>query len=222
MALTARDRAIIKDLERFRVMDRDSIADIHFQGLKRPKYAANNILLRLVREGHVERSTAFVPYVYFPSDSKMKKDSAKVGHFLAIVEVYKEIRKLGALESFIVEPKYGSKGIVEPDIFCVFRKTPFFIEVQKSVYSEKQMSDKLNRYLDLYNRQLLHSEPWQRSDRKVFPHVLILSDHRYNIADYQFRVIQAQSFSQFLDMLKPKKEPQVSIGFESNLKLKTN
>jgi hypothetical protein len=220
MGLTARDKAIIKDLNRFRVMSRDDIADIHFQGLKRPKYAANNILLRLLREGHIERSTAFVPYVYFPAGSKMKKDGAKVGHFLAIVQVYKEIRKLGALETFLVEPKFGGKGTVEPDIFCIFRKTPFFIEVQKSVYSEKQMSEKINRYADLYLNNSLHNEPWQPSDKKIFPHVLILSDQRYNVGQHPFKIIQAQTFSQFLNMLKPKEAKPA--GIQSNLKMKIN
>jgi hypothetical protein len=226
MGLTARDKAIIKDLERFRVLSRDDIAELHFQGLKRPKYAANNILLRLLREGHIERSTAFVPYVYFPSDSRMKKDSAKMGHFLAIVQVYKEIRKLGALETFLVEPKYGVdgriKGNVEPDIFCIFRKTPFFIEVQKSVYSEKQMSDKISRYADLYLNNSLHNEPWQPSDKKIFPHVLILSDQRYNVGQHPFKIIQAQTFTQFLNMLKPKEEAQPVNRIQSNLKMKIN
>ncbi|MGR5899532.1 hypothetical protein ACT7C8_18005 [Bacillus cereus] len=34
----------------------------------------------------------------------------------------------------LIEPKIGTKGTVEPDLFCIFRNTPFFIEVQRSVY----------------------------------------------------------------------------------------
>jgi hypothetical protein len=33
--LNERDKAIIRDLNRFRVMDRDSICEIHFAGLKK-------------------------------------------------------------------------------------------------------------------------------------------------------------------------------------------
>nr|WGD74903.1 hypothetical protein P5631_13145 [Bacillus subtilis] len=44
MALTNRDKAIIADLNKFRVMDRDTIAELHFGNLRRPKYATNNVL----------------------------------------------------------------------------------------------------------------------------------------------------------------------------------
>ena len=178
MPLTKRDKAIISDLNRFRVMDRDSVAEIHFKGLKRPTFAANNVLLRLLREGHIQRSTAFSPYVYFGPDVNMKKNSAKIGHFLAILDVYKEMLQHNALETFLVEPKYGEKGTVEPDIFCIFRKTPFFIEVQRTVYSEKQMNEKLERYVELYHSGVMENEPWQ-PENKVFPRVLILTEQRY-------------------------------------------
>lgn len=119
MPLTNRDKAIIKDLSKFRVMDRDSIAELHFSNLKNPKYAANNVLLRLLRDGHIERSTSFIPYVYFATETNIKKNSQKIHHFLAILNVYKELVKLGNLETFLVEPKYGKKGdCAEPDIFC--------------------------------------------------------------------------------------------------------
>ncbi|MCM3165105.1 replication-relaxation family protein [Metabacillus litoralis] len=209
MPLTKRDKAIIEDLNRFRVMDRDSIAEIHFKGLKNPRYAANNVLLRLLRDGHIQRSTAFVPYVYFGPDVSMKKNSAKIGHFLAIVDVYKEIMQHGKVDTFLVEPKYGKKGTAEPDIFCLYRRTPFFIEVQKTIYSEKQMSDKLSRYVDLFESGLIAGETWQRPDKKVFPHVLIISEQRYAVdTDYPFRVIQAPSFNHFLQSLKPKESTE--------------
>jgi len=239
MVLTARDKAIIKDLNRFRVMSRDDIADLHFKGLKNPRYAANNILLRLLREGYIQRSTAFVPYVYFSSETNMKKNSAKIGHFLAIVGVYKEIISLRTLDMFLVEPKYGTKGIAEPDIFCILRnehdkRAYFFIEVQKSIYSEKQMKDKMDRYLDLFNSKVIDAEPWQSPDKKIFPHTLILSDQRYAIdGSYPFRILQAPSFSLFIQTLKPKEElktkqeqyplsREIQINSTSGLKLRTN
>ncbi|MED3549939.1 hypothetical protein [Cytobacillus praedii] len=195
MMLTNRDKAIIKDLNKFRVMDRDSIAELHFSNLKNKKDSTNHVLLRLLRDGHIQRSTAFSPYVYFGPEVQIKKNSAKIGHFLAILETYKEIRKHGHIETFIVEPKYGSKGLVEPDIYLNFRKTGFFIEVQKSIYSEKQMHEKIDRYIDLYNKGIL---------AKPFPHVLILSNHRYILErDYPFKVFQASSFKEFNHSLKP-------------------
>ncbi|AXN39877.1 hypothetical protein [Peribacillus butanolivorans] len=200
MSLTKRDKAIIRDLTKFRVMDRDSIAELHFANLKNPQYAANNVLLRLLRDGEIQRSTAFVPYCYFGPEVGMKKNSAKIGHFLAILNVYKEIRKHGEPESFLVEPKYGRKGAcAEPDVYCYYRRTPFFIEVQRTIYSEKLMAQKLNRYVDLYNSGVM---------AKPFPHILILSDHRYAIdGDYPFKVFQADSFTEFVTSLRGAQAP---------------
>ncbi|KRF63375.1 hypothetical protein ASG99_04405 [Bacillus sp. Soil768D1] len=201
MSLTSRDKAIIKALDKFRVMDRDSISELFFAGLKNPKYAANNVLLRLLRDGEIQRSTAFIPYCYFGPSIQMKAQSQKIGHFLAILNVYKEMLKLGELESFLVEPKYGRKkdGCCEPDIFAHFRRTPFFIEVQKTVYSMKQMDEKLERYCRLYESGAI---------AKPFPHVLILSDQRYAIDDnYAFKIFQAESFREFVASLKSEQAP---------------
>ncbi|MEH6942448.1 hypothetical protein V7014_11405 [Bacillus sp. JJ722] len=141
----------------------------------------------------------------------MKKNSAKINHFLAILDVYKEMRKLGALEAFQVEPKYGRKGeAAEPDIYACFRKTGFFIEVQRTIYSEKQMNEKLARYVDLYNSGHV---------AKPFPHVLILGDQRYAIeGDYPFRVFQAESFASFMVSLRQALSPVSPIN--SGIKVK--
>ena len=213
MSLTKRDKEIIADLNKFRVADRDSIAELHFAGLKNPRYSANNVLLRLLRDGHIQRSTAFTPYVYFGPDVNIKKNSAKIGHFLAILDVYKELRQLGALESFLVEPKFGSKkdGYAEPDIYCLFRNTPFFIEVQKTIYSAKQMHQKLERYQRLY-----HSDLFEH-----FPHVLILSEQRYALDhQYPFRVFQAETFTQFVNSLRSKQPQQKAQASSGGIKIR--
>lgn len=210
MALTKRDKAIIADLQRFRVMSRDDIADIHFRGLKRPQESANNVLLRLVRDGHIQRSTAFVPYVYFCADNTIKKNSQKIPHYLEIVQVYKEILATGPLEQFLVEPKY-KKGLAEPDAFFIYQRTPFFLECQRTFYSEKMIEEKLNRYLALYESGVIADEPWQPSGKVVFPYILIISDTRYALnRQYPFRVFQAPSFLSFLRSLKQPQQFQQS------------
>jgi hypothetical protein len=179
-------------------MDRDSIAELFFRELKNPKFAANNVLLRLLRDGQIQRSTAFVPYLYFGPEVEMKKNSAKIGHFLAILDVYKELKSLGDLDTFLVEPKYMKKGCAEPDIFCQYRKTNFFIEVQRTVYSDKLMNEKLERYVELFNSGILVPP---------YPHVLILSEQRYAIdGKYPFKLFQAETFTRFLNKLKPESE----------------
>ncbi|BAD74839.1 hypothetical protein [Geobacillus kaustophilus] len=208
MPLTKRDKAIIADLQRFRVMSRDDIAEIHFKGLKRPQESANNVLLRLVRDGHIQRSTAFIPYVYFCAESNIKKNSQKIPHYLEIVKTYKEILSFSPIETFVVEPKY-KKGLAEPDAFFIYQRTPFFLECQRSIYSEKIIEEKLNRYLALYESGIIAGEPWQPAGKVVFPYVLIISDTRYALnRQYPFRVFQAQSFSNFLRSLKQPQQPQ--------------
>ncbi|MGM0878707.1 MAG: replication-relaxation family protein [Bacillota bacterium] len=140
----------------------------------------------------------------------MKKNSAKIGHFLAILNVYKDIIQYGNLDTFLVEPKYGEKAMTEPDVFCIFRRTSFFIEVQKTIYSEKQMKDKLDRYKNLYKSGIITREAWQNPDKSIFPHILILSEQRNAIdRTYPFKVIQAQTFTKFLQMMKPREEKRV-------------
>lgn len=194
--LTKRDKEIIRNIERFRVMDRDSIAELHFSNLKEPCKACNNVLLRLVRDNHIERSTKFTPYVYMTSDSQIKKTSQKIQHYLAILETYKEIIKTGVTEGFLVEPRFGNKGTVEPDIFLRYRGTSFFIEIQRTVYSEKQMNEKIDRYVELFHQNTLDK----------FPHVLIITDTHYSVGEkLPFKVFQASSFTAFLNSLKPSK-----------------
>ncbi|MBT2733708.1 hypothetical protein [Bacillus sp. ISL-7] len=81
----------------------------------------------------------------------------------------------------------------------------------------------MDRYLDLFNSRIIENEPWQPVDKKVFPHVLILSDQRYAIdGSYSFKIMQAPSFNEFLQTLKVKIVPQKQepITIKSNLKIK--
>jgi hypothetical protein len=228
--LTKRDKEIIDNLKRFRVMDRDSISEIHFKGLKNPKDSTNNVLLRLIRDGHIQRSTAFVPYVYFTNETNMKKNSQKIGHFLAILNVYREMLNHGTFTQFIVEPKYGNKGMAEPDVFCLFKRNgkeknaPFFIEVQNSYFSEKQINEKLDRYQELYDSKIVHNEGWQPKGKQVFPVVLILSEQRYAIEKrYPFKVFQSPTFTSLHESLLADTEskPVYKNATQTNLKMKT-
>lgn len=230
MSLSQRDKAIINDLNMFRCMDRDSIAQIHFSGLRNPLHSANNVLKRLHRDGHIQRSTQFTPFVYFGQDVTIKKNSQKINHFLGIVDVYKQILKFEQPKIFLVEPKYGEKGTVEPDAFTIFRAIPFFVEVQKSAYSEKVMFDKLDRYEELVQSGIINNETWQRKDKKIFPKVLILSDTRYAIDNkYSFKIYQAQSIDQFMEQRNQMvntasaNEAKFEYGeITSNLRMKPN
>jgi len=209
--MNKRDLAIIQDLQRFRVMTRDDIIDIHFQGVKRPITQANTVLLRLYRQGKIQRSTDHQPYLYFPADNHIKKNSAKIPHFLAIVRVYRDMLRYQKPRTFTVEPKYAPK-LAEPDIFAIFKNSPMFIEVQRSRYNDKQINDKIARYEALYDSKIIQREPWQPSNRPpIFPALLILTDSRYAVNSNRFPIIQARNIYEFIKLITSKQQNSEGI-----------
>lgn len=213
--MNKRDLAILSDLERFRCLTRDDIIDLHFRHLKQPVTGANTVLKRLRRDGYIEANMNQQPYVYFASPVPIKKDSAKIPHFLRIVDFYKDVRKHEEPKTFIVEPKFG-KGFMEPDAFMIWKRGPFFVEIQRSVYSQKVMKEKIQRYEAYFASNEWQQEPWQPSSRKVFPTVLMLTDTRYSIESENIKFVQVQNIEQLLNLFSP-----VQIN-SSNLKLKSS
>ncbi len=175
--MNERDKAIIADLERFRCLTRDDVAELHFSKLKNPIKEANNALLRMRRDGRIGVSKERRMYIYFPVPS-IKKDSAKLNHFLAIADFYKQLCKIEKPRTFDVEPKLGGKGNPEPDAFAIWRGAPWYIEIQRSVYSEKQWTEKLNRYERYYIGGEWEKAEWQPAERKVFPYVWVVGTNR--------------------------------------------
>ncbi|HFJ9274478.1 TPA: replication-relaxation family protein [Bacillus cereus] len=195
-----RDKAILNNLKRFRCMSRDDIIDLHFQGLKNAVTCCNTVMKRLRRDGHVDANISQQPYIYFPQSSTLRKTSQKIPHFLGIVDVYKQLIYYEKPKLFKVEPKYG-KEFMEPDAFTIWRRSPFFIEVQRSVYSKKVMQDKINRYELYFHSQEWHNESWQPKESKFFPSILIITEKYYNISSFSLRIFQASSISKFLNSL---------------------
>lgn len=198
-----RDKAILNNLKRFRCMSRDDIIDLHFQGLKNAVTCCNTVMKRLRRDGHVDANISQQPYIYFPQSSTLRKTSQKIPHFLGIVDVYKQLLYYEKPKLFKVEPKYG-KEFMEPDAFTIWRRSPFFIEVQRSVYSKKVMQDKINRYELYFHSQEWHNESWQPKESKFFPSILIITEKYYNISSFSLRIFQASSISNFLNSLAVK------------------
>lgn len=193
--MNERDKAIISDLERFRCLMRDDIVELHFKDIKNSVDRANKVLKRLRRDGHIDCSTSQRMYMYFPKPS-IKKDSAKISHFQAIVQFYKQVSAIEKPRIFIVEPKYG-KGNPEPDIFMIWRRTPFYVEIQRSIYSQKVMTEKMKRYERYWISEEWKNELWQPTNKKVFPLIWMLSDTTYNI-DTPFKVFQTRTVNELL------------------------
>ena len=192
-----RDMEILSNLQRFRCLTRDQIIQLHFPNLKNPVTSCNAVLKRMRRDGHIEVNTSQQPYIYFPSPLPIKKDSSKIPHFLAIADFYISLLRYQPSNQFIVEPKYG-KGFMEPDIFMIWRRAPFFVEIQRSVYSKNVMNAKFERYQEYYDSGQWQNEPWQPSNTKVFPRVLLITDTRYELPTHSpIKFFQAQNLEQF-------------------------
>ncbi|QOT13754.1 replication-relaxation family protein (plasmid) [Paenibacillus sp. JNUCC32] len=189
--MNARDKAIIADIERFRYLTRDDIAELYFGHTRHPITQTNLVLKRLRRDGYVKCSTERRKYVYYAADRKLKADSQKVAHFLAIADYYKRIRAVEEPRVFEVEPKLGGKGQPEPDVFTIWKGAPWYVEIQRSTYTDKQMAEKLNRYEAYYNSGEWKREPWQPQNRAIFPYVWIIGAAKYNVGERPFRVYQA-------------------------------
>ncbi|MGA4466559.1 replication-relaxation family protein [Bacillus bombysepticus] len=209
--MKSRDKAILNDLKRFRCMSRDDIIDLHFWGLKNGVTCCNTVMKRLRRDGHVDVDVSRQPYIYFPQPNTLRKTSQKIPHFLAIIDVYKQLIKYEMPKSFKVEPKYG-KGFMEPDTFVIWRRSPFFIEVQRSVYSHKMMESKIKRYELYFHSGKWKEQSWQPKDTKIFPSVLIITERMYEVSSANFRIFQMDSIDNFLEQLKPKKHIKIQVG----------
>lgn len=202
--MNKRDKAILADLERFRVLSRQDIADLHFSGLKTPVTQANSVLKRLRRDGYVEACTDRRQYLYFTSPAPIKKDSQKIPHFLGIVDFYKQLCRIEPPRTFEVEPKYG-KGHPEPDAFVIWNKVPFFVEIQLRQYSKAVMDEKMKRYETYYYSEEWHKLSWQPKESKpIFPRVWIVTPILYNFNEMPFRVIQKKDVLEYMET-SPKK-----------------
>lgn len=208
-----RDMAILNDLQRFRCMTRDDIIDLHFQGLKQPVTSCNTVLKRLRRDGYIEVSKDRQPYIYFSSPAGIKKDSAKIPHFLKIVEFFKDAQIHEAPKTFIVEPKYG-KGFMEPDAFMLWKRAPFFVEIQRSVYSEIVMNEKIQRYETYFMSNEWQQESWQPTHKKIFPAVILITDSKYNIQSTNIKFLQVANVSKLIKLSQQTNDIQISCSLQ--------
>lgn len=102
------------------------------------------------------------------------------------MDFYKQLRRIEHPRTFEVDPKLGGKGLPEPDAFVIWKGAPWYIEIQRSVYTEKQMNEKLNRY----EGGEWENANWQILAKKMFPNVWIVGAGKYNIGNRSFRMFQ--------------------------------
>jgi hypothetical protein len=208
--LSQRDKDIIGFINQFRAVDRDSLVELFFKQLKLPINACNSVMVRLYRLGLVERTQQYSPTVYLPVDAKIKKNSQKILHFLSILDVYKQMWSYGSPKQVIVEDKpTGRKGGIEPDLFCIFKGSPFWIEIQRTQYSEQKMQDKIYLYEEFFFSDEWKALHWQPEDRApIFPSVILISPVRYAVSSNHIRIIQVASIHELMEKYKSSHKKQ--------------
>ncbi|MFP7159480.1 hypothetical protein SFC34_26885 [Priestia aryabhattai] len=226
--LSQRDKDIIGFINQFRAVDRDSLVELFFKQLKSPVNACNSVMVRLYRLGMIERTQQYSPTVYLPVDAKIKKNSQKILHFLSILDIYKQMCMYSAPKQVIVEDKpTGRKGGIEPDLFCIFKGSPFWIEIQRNQYSEQKMQAKVNLYEEFFFSDEWKTLHWQPEGRAaVFPSILLITPVRYVVSSDHIRIIQVASIHELIEKHKSshkkqsEKRPKVvssSNGIKINL-----
>ena len=208
--LSQRDKDIIGFINQFRAVDRDSLVDLFFKELKSPVNACNSVMVRLYRLGLIERTQQYSPTVYLPVDAKIKKNSQKILHFLSILDIYKQMSTYGMPKQVIVEDKPTErKGGIEPDLFCIFKGSPFWIEIQRNQYSEQKMQDKIHLYEEFFFSDEWKALQWQPEDRAaIFPSVILITPIRYAVSSDYFRLIQVASIHELMEKYKSVGEQQ--------------
>ncbi|MBT2279751.1 hypothetical protein J7E51_17585 [Priestia megaterium] len=202
--LSQRDKDIIAFINQFRAVDRDSLVKLFFKQLKSPVNACNSVMVRLYRLGLIERTHQYSPTVYIPVGAKIKKNSQKILHFLSILDVYKQMCSYSMPKNVIVEDKpTRRKGGIEPDLFCIFKGSPFWIEIQRNQYSEQKMQAKINLYEEFFFSDEWQALRWQPEDRTaIFPSVMLITPVRYAVSSEHIRIIQVTSIHELMEKYK--------------------
>ena len=183
IAVTARDKTIIRFLEDFRFATSTQLAQLFFkQGSLR---AAQRRLQLLYNHKHLKRferaEKGFSEYVYCVTE----RNKQQAEHYLGITEMYKNLSLLPGKVNFI--PHYlgtfAAKGkrwrFIADALVTYYRPSPvgggrlFFLEFERRDYGRTY--PKLKHYEAYYASRAWEGEDWSRGGR-VFPAIVIVAD----------------------------------------------
>ncbi|MFL0475827.1 hypothetical protein ACH0CI_28020, partial [Priestia sp. 179-F W1.4 NHS] len=88
-------------------------------------------------------------------------------------------------------------------LFCIFKGSPFWIEIQRNQYSEQKMQEKINLYEEFFFSDEWRSLHWQPEDRSaLFPSVILITPVRYSVSSEHIRLIQVTSIHELIEKYK--------------------
>lgn len=196
-----RDLEILKSLERFKCLERDQIAALHFFDNANPIVSVNRVLKRLRDSGYILANTnrSFQQYIYFLNPSPIKTDSQKIDHYLMIAQGYIDMGKYSPIKNYRIETKLEGADII-PDVSCEWLGKKWFLEFQNSVYTTHKLYKKLNKYVDYYNKGY-----WD--DQRVL--VLGKMNLKFEPDNYPFKFKQVRDIEDLSETIQKLKELQV-------------
>ncbi|NEY99218.1 replication-relaxation family protein [Heyndrickxia shackletonii] len=194
-----RDLDILNSLEKFKCLERDQIAALHFSKNANPIVNCNRVLKRLRTQSYILANTnrSFQQYLYFLNPSSLKLDSQKIDHYLMIAQGYIDLNNLSPVSVYDIEPKIKYAEFI-PDVKMEWlgNKT-YFLEYQNSLYSCHQMHQKLGKYKRYF-------EQGYGTDERVL--IIGKINLKFNIEDYPFKVMQVKTISELEKYIKELKK----------------
>lgn len=138
------------------------------------------MLKRLERDGYILQipQPRDRPYLYMPNPARTHHQSSKLEHFLGLADLYIDY---GMPEVFEIEPDICPE--YRPDVYMIKGGEHIIIEYQRTIITRSKMQDKIDRFVQAYNRG-------KHSSRALW----IVSNFKYNHVIYpsQFTVLQME------------------------------
>jgi hypothetical protein len=186
-----RDLDILNSLEKFKVLSRNQIAALHFNINSNPIISCNRVLKRLRDTGYILANTdrSFQQYLYFLNPSPMKTDSQKIDHYLMIAQGYIDLNKISPVTQYEIEQKMDN---VIPDVKAQWQDKLWYIEFQNSLYTQKQMYTKLDRYLEYFNER-----SWK--DERIL--IVGRTNLKLETEVYPFKIKQIKNISELKELV---------------------
>lgn len=194
-----RDLEILNSLEKFKCLTTSQIAALHFSKNANPIVSANRVLKRLRLSNHITANTdrSFHPYIYFLNPPPIKIDSQKIDHYLLINQTILDMMSYSPISELYVENGLSDSNII-PDLHVEgWLDNNWFIECQNSIYTTKQLYNKLDKYKDYHDKGYWNEE-----------RVLIVGkvNLKFDPNDYPFKVKQIKCMADLGEVIKKFKE----------------
>lgn len=166
-----RREEIKRFFDTFPAANRDQLARLFFSDRSNPILKCTQTMqqYRQDKPKWIDVNKEKRPYVYFAYPLRIKKQSAKLDHWMALVDVYHDLKE-AAVPFEIVEMEYSfGKGYPQPDLILQINDHCLFVEVQRT--KETRMQKKIDQYRNLFiksKHEIFCKEfvIWLRTDRK--------------------------------------------------------